>query len=271
MKVKRFLKIFVAALLTLSLTVALVGCGSKETATESGKDSSPEKKILKVGTEAAYAPFEYKDKDGNIVGFDAEFIAAVAKEMGYEVEITHIAWEGLIPALQSGAADVVISAMTITDERKKSALFSDPYLQIVQSVAVKEGSPVKSLDDLEGKVIGVQNNTTGHYWVADLYGVKPEADHEKIKKFDTTPDALVALQNSVVEAVVADRPVVLAYIKENPGAKLTKVDSDQFEDEFYGIAMKLGNDDLAQEVNAAIKKVKESNTYDELIKKYFPE
>ena len=273
---KKFTKFGLVALLILGLTFALVGCGGKtdDTKKDASTDTTKkeEKKALKVATEAAYAPFEYKDKDGKIIGFDAEYVDAVAKAAGFSgAELTHVAWDGLIPALNQGTYDAVISAMTITDERKKSTLFSDPYLNIVQAVAVKEGSTIKTLDDLKGKKIGVQNNTTGHYWAAKMYNVKPEENFDKIKKFDTTPDALEALKTGAVEAVVADRPVVLAYIKENPTSKLTKVDSDKFEKEFYGIAMKSGNTELATKINEGIKKVKEDGTYDKLSKKYFPE
>ncbi len=251
----------VAASLVLALAV-LAGCGTTAKPTGSANVTT-ESKVLKVGSEVAYAPFEFvDDKTNEPTGFDLELVKAVGKAAGFDqVKIENTAWDGLIPALSNGKVDVVISAMTITDERKKSTLFSDKYFQATQYIAVKEGSSIKGSPDLKGKKVGVQTNTTGQY-AAEKLGV------QEIKKFDTTPDALNALKIGAVDAVVADSPVVLWFIKQNPDAKVISVSGD-FEKEYYGMAMKLGNTQLADKINAGLKQVKADGTYNKLYKKYF--
>lgn len=260
---KRISKYILIALLMLGLIV-LAGCGgSKPSATTPTADKPAEKKVLKVGSEISYAPFEFKDEKANKdSGFDLELVTEVGKAAGYdEVKIENVAWDGLIPALNTGKIDVVISAMTITEERQKGALFSDKYFQATQYIAVKEGSPIKSAADLKGKKVAVQTNTTGQY-TAEKLGVKD------IKKFDTTPDAFNALKIGAADAVIADSPVVLWFIKQNPDAKVVYIQGD-FEKEYYGMAMKLGNDEVAKKINAGLKNVIESGKYNDIYKKYF--
>ncbi|HZW82097.1 MAG TPA: basic amino acid ABC transporter substrate-binding protein [Candidatus Deferrimicrobium sp.] len=258
---RNFTKKTIAASLVLCLGI-IAGCGTTKPTTTTNV-APAEKKVLKVGSEAAYAPFEYKDeKTSEITGFDIELVTAVGKAAGFdEVKIENTAWDGLIPALNSKKTDIVISAMTITDERKQSALFSDKYFQATQYIAVKEGSTIKGSADLKGKRVAVQTNTTGQF-VSEKLGVK------EIKKFDTTPDALNALKIGAVDAVVADSPVVLWFIKQNPDAKVTSVTGD-FDKEYYGMAMKLDNKELADKINAGLKQVKDSGKYNAIYKKYF--
>lgn len=251
---KSAIKFTMVALMMVSLLV-LPGCGTTAPAPVA-------KTILKVGTEAAYAPFEYKDeKSDAYIGFDLDLVKAVGEAADMDVKIENLAWDGLIPALNTGKVDVVISAMTITDDRKKSTLFSDNYFQATQLIAVKEGSTIKGSADLKGKKIGVQTNTTGQY-ASEKLSVK------EIKKFDTTPDALNALKIGAVDAVVADSPVILWFIKQNPDSKVSAVQGD-FEKEFYGMAMKLDNKVLADKINAGLKKVIASDKYNVIYKKYF--
>ena len=263
---KKLFKIFALLTLALGLMVA-AGCGANQTSEEPNKAPEPttEKAVLKVGSEASYAPFEYVDeKTGEITGFDAELVTAIAEAVGMKAEITHVEWDGLYPALNTNQVDVVISAMTITDDRKKEVNFSDPYFEAQQLIAIKEGASITGLKDLVGKPVGVQANTTGQYVLEKVSGVNAD----DIKPYPTTPDAMMNLTNGSVQAVVADGPVVLNFIKNNADAKLTTV-TDNFEKEYYGMAIKKDNTELVAKINEGLKKVKDSGKYDEIYNKYF--
>lgn len=266
---KKLVKILALFTFIFGLIIA-AGCGAnqknaEETPKEPAQVKTEDKPVLKIGTEASYAPFEYVDeKTSEITGFDAELVTAVAEEMGMKAELTHVEWDGLYPALNTGQIDVVISAMTITEDRKKEVNFSDPYFEAQQLIAIKEGSEVKGIKDLIGKPVGVQANTTGQYALEEAAGI----NKDDIKPYPTTPDAMMNLVNGSVQAVVADGPVVLNFIKNNTDAALTTV-TDNFEKEFYGMAIKKDNTELVAKVNEALKKVKDSGKYDEIYNKYF--
>lgn len=133
-------------------------------------DNSLGKKYI-VAMDAAYAPFEYIDEaTGEIVGFDAELTKAIGAVMGFEVELMNYQFDGLIAALAGGNIDIIASAMTITEERKKAVTFSEPYFEATQYIVVNEGSDIEDLDQLEGKKIGVQNSTTGDIFISDYFG-----------------------------------------------------------------------------------------------------
>lgn len=253
-------RFILTGLLSLSL-LTLAGCGSTSTPAPSS-NPAPEK-VLKVGSDIAYAPFEFMDEAQKPTGFDIELIQAIGADMGYtKVDLETAAFDGLIPALQAGKYDCVISAMTITEERAKSVQFSDKYFLSGQYIAMKKGANIKSLDDLKGKKIGVQLNTTGQYVV--------EEKGMETQKYDTTPDAMNALISGGVDAVVADSPVVLWFQAQNPNAQVESVNADSGK-EYYGIAMKLDNKELADKVNASLKKLMDSGKYNEIYKKWFKE
>ena len=254
---KKFMQLTMAAVLILGVMVS-AGCGSK-----AETPAAAEKKILKVGTEATYAPFEFTDDAGNITGFDAELIRAVAAEMGYDAQITHIAWDGLDPALNSGQVDAVISAVTITPERQLEMDFSEPYFEASQIIAVRADSTITGMADLKTLKVGVQANTTGQY-ASEKAGI-PDA---QISKYPTAPEAMMNVANGSLDAVVADSPVVMNYLATNPELKMKTV-TDNFEKEFYGIKVKKGNTELMTQINAGLKKVKENGKYDEIFGKYF--
>ncbi|GAW29317.1 basic amino acid ABC transporter substrate-binding protein [Carboxydocella sp. ULO1] len=261
-----FYKKLASMLLAASLVLTLAGCGGGQAAEEKKQGNEGGKQKIVVGTDAAYAPFEYVEEGtGKIVGFDAELMQAIGEAAGLEVEMKNIGWDGLIPGLKSGSVDAVISAMTITEERAREVSFSEPYFKAVQYIAIKEGAPYSKPEDLVGKKIGVQLNTTGHFAAEKIPGVN-KAD---IRTFDTTPAALTELVNGGVEAVVADSPVVLEFIKKNPNAKVTYFDPKFPQEDNYGIAVKKENTELLNKINEGLKKVKESGKYDELYKKYF--
>ncbi|MGI6629497.1 MAG: basic amino acid ABC transporter substrate-binding protein [Bacillota bacterium] len=258
-------RVCLTAVLVILLGIMLVGagCGSGGSTEDQGQGEA--KPVLKVGMEATYAPFEYKDEDGNITGFDADLIRAIGEEMGYDVELSYVEWDGLDPALNSEQIDAVISAVTITEERKLEADFSEPYFEATQIIAVREDSPVQGLADLVGLKVGVQANTTGQYVCEDA-----EIPDENIVKYPTAPDAMMNLANGSLDAVVADAPVVLNYIVNNPEMPFKTV-TDDFEKEYYGIKVKKGNTELLDKINEGLKKVKENGKFDEIHNKYFGE
>ncbi|MEW5921016.1 MAG: transporter substrate-binding domain-containing protein [Bacillota bacterium] len=126
-------------------------------------------RTFKVAQDMAYAPFEYINDTGEPEGFDCDLIRAIAAEMGFAVELVNTNWDGIIPSLLAGTSDMIISAMTITEERQQSVTFSDPYFEATQYIAVKKDSPIKSLEDLQGKKVGVQNATTGDFAITDYF------------------------------------------------------------------------------------------------------
>ena len=147
---KNLKKIF-AVVLALAMLCCLAGCGAKED------------NVLTMATNAEFPPYEYYDGD-KVVGIDAEIAAAIAEKLGMELEIKDMEFDSLITACAGGSVDVVLAGMTVTDERKESVNFSDSYATGIQVIIVKEGSTIATVDDLEGKLIGVQAGTTGDFY-----------------------------------------------------------------------------------------------------------
>jgi len=258
--------------MALAFVLIISACGqSKNTQQESatngtaGEQQEPAKKKLLVGTDAAYPPFE-NIEGGNIVGFDIDLVSAVLEEAGYEFEVQHTGWEPLFQNLQNGSVDIGISAITITEDRKKTYDFSVPYFEASQMILVPEGSSVKTYQDLKDKVIGVQNGTTGDIKAQELLGEKST----DIKKYETTPLAIMAMTKKESEGVIADNAVVKYYVANNPDAKVVAIeDSNSFESEFYGLMVQKGNDQLREAVNAALNTVMDNGKYAEIYKKWF--
>lgn len=217
-------------------------------------------KVLKVGNDPAFPPFEMTTDKGDVVGFDVDLIKAVGAIAGYEVQIIPVAWDGIIPGLIAGNYDVIVSAMTITAERAQSVNFSDPYFEASQViVTLKKDKVLNTLEELTGKKISVQMGTTGDFVATD------EVKNGIIKRFDIATLAVQELLNGNVDAMVIDDPVAQAFVKQFPqlqyGAKCTE--------ELYGFAIAKKNTQLLAELNAALKKVKADGTYDKIFDKWF--
>ena len=256
-------RIALAGLLTLGL-ITLAGCGSTgapSQSSSSGSTPAATDKVLKVGSDITFAPFEFMDQNQKATGFDMDLIQALGKDMGYsKVNVEAASFDGLITALQAGKYDAVISAMTITDDRAKSVDFSNKYFESVQYIAMKKGAGFKTLEDLKGKRVGVQLNTTGQYDV-EAKGIDP-------KKYDTLPDAMNDLLNGGLDAVVCDGPVMIWFQTQNPSAQVDVIQAN-VDPEFYGIAMKKGDTDLVNKMNASLKKLMDNGTYNDIYKKWF--
>lgn len=243
-----------------ALSAVLGGCGEekKDTAKQAA-----EAKVLKVGCNADFAPFEFQDVSGKeYAGFDMDLIRAVGKEMGYEVQIQNINFDGLIPAMDAGNIDVIISGMTITKERAEKVRFSKPYYQSGLTIVVKQdNATVKGFKDLEGKTIAVQIGTTGA-------NKAKEIKDAKVKEFNSSADTFMELKAGGVDAVVNDRPVNDYYLSQGGGQEAKSL-VEVLSAEDYGIAMNKKNEELAQKVDDALTKVKASGEYDKIYEKWF--
>lgn len=227
----------------------------------------PPAKVYVVGTDAAYAPFESQNEKGEIVGFDIDVVTAVAQKAGIEVKFINTPWEGIFNTLTQGDRDLVVSAVTITDERKQTMDFSTPYFDAYQLIAVKANSKVTKFADLKKLKVGVQNGTTGDEVVTKLQG----KTSTNVKRFESTPIALKELEAGGVEAVVADNGVIVNYVANNAGSQFKIVSDKGFTPEQYGIAFKKGNTELQEKFNKGLADIKADGTYATIYKKYFGE
>lgn len=254
----------ISTVLVFSLLFVLSACGTSKTGGSSSDAGKTEKKTLRIVTDAAYAPFEYQDK-GEIVGFDIDFIKAVAKEAGYNLNIEHVGWDPVFVEVKGKTADVGISSITINDERKQTYDFSVPYFLSKQEILVPKDSNIKSAEDLKGKVVAVQNGTTGQEAVEALLG----KNSDKIKKFENNNLAILELKGGGADAVVADNSVVETYVKNNPNDNFKFiVDDGAFDKEFYGLMFAKGSK-LKADFDKGINKVIDNGTYGKIYEKWF--
>ena len=256
----------VSTVLMVALLLVLSACGtSKSTSGTKTTGVDAEKKTLRVVTDAAYAPFEYQDK-GEVVGFDIDFINAVAKEAGYNIKVEHVGWDPIFVELDKKIADIGISAITINDERKQSYDFSVPYFLSTNKILVPKDSDIKSAADLKNnKVVAVQNATTGQEAVEGLLG----KNSDKIKKFENNNLAILELKSGGADAVVADNTVIEEYAKNNPKDNFVVIeDSAAFAKEFYGLMFPKGSK-IKADFDKAVNAVIENGTYAEVYKKWF--
>lgn len=247
-------------ILVLGMVMILAACGSSET----GADGDGEK-TLRVVTDAAYSPMEYLDGD-KVVGFDIDFVKAVAEEAGYKLQVDHVGWDPLFVEIDGGNADLAISSITITEDRKQSYDFSVPYYLSTNEILVPEGSDVKSGADLTDKKVAVQKDTTGHEIAKSILGDNNSA----IRPFETTPLAIQELLSNGADAVIADKPVVDEYVKNNSDKNLTIIMDDNFEQEFYGLLFPKGSE-LVEDFNKAINSLFDNGKYAEIYKEWFGE
>lgn len=223
---------------------------------------SAAEKVLRVGTEPTFAPFEYQNEQGEFVGFDMDLIRAMGKEAGYKVEIMNIGFDALIPAIQAGNIDCAASGMTITDERSKVVTFSDPYYTSGLMVLVKkENTSIKSYADLKGKKIACQIGTTGE-------NKSRAAGASEVIAYNTNTEACLELVQGGVDAVINDAPVVAFYLKTPPG-KNCKTVGEIMEAEQYGFAFAKNNVKLIKDMNKALAVLKKNGEYDKIYAKHF--
>jgi ABC-type amino acid transport substrate-binding protein len=218
---------------------------------------------IRIGTDAAYPPFEEIDDEGNYVGFDIELMEALAEDAGFEIEWINAPFDGIFSALEAGDFDAVISAATITEERLEQVDFSDPYFVASQSISVTvdNAETISEPDDLVGMNIGVQLGTTGEEYAEGIDGVE-------VLSFDSTPLAFQALSQGDVDAVIADTPTSQEIIATNPDLNATIV-GDPLTEEFYGIAVRKDFPELLEAINVSLENVIADGLYAELFEAWF--
>ena len=214
---------------------------------------------LIIGTDATYPPFENK-VGPDLVGFDIDLGSAIAKELGVSPRWVNASFDGIFPALLSRKFDMVVTAATITPERQKTLAFSDPYYDAGQVITLRREQKPITLDDLTGKTVGVQINTTAHVMLEDRAGVR-------LKKFNSIDLAFLDLQNGRLDAVVNDAPTTRFMLKQSfPSLTVvgTPVTAEQ-----YGIACHPEDASLVKAVNAALAELRTSGEYDRIYAKWF--
>lgn len=257
---KKILSAVLAVVMLCTCVLMFTACGGNNSSAASDASSTTEAKELHMATNAAFEPYEYKE-GGEVVGIDADIANAICEKLGCKLVIDDMDFDAIITAVTSGKADFGMAGMTITDERKQSVDFTDPYTNAVQVIIVNEkDSPVASADDLKGKSIGVQMGTTGDIYVTDI-------EDAKVERFNKGADAVLALTQGKVDAVVIDNQPAKAFVAQNPG---TKILDDPFENEEYAICLKKGSE-LTEQFNKALKELKADGTIDTIIKKYISE
>ena len=259
MKARRTAVVLAASLLALSLSA----CGGG-----GGGTTSSGAKLITSGTltdcsDVPYPPFEDFDKSSptGFKGFDIDIISEIAKGMNLKLVVKDSAFDPLQSglALNSGQCDIVASAMTITPDRKQNLDFSDGYYDSKQSLLVPNGSDIKSINDLSGKKVGVQQGTTGKTYAEE------HATGADIVSFPSDAEMYQAIKAGQVDALLQDLPVNLNH-QQDGGFTIVQTYSTN---EQYGIAIKKGNTALVNDVNAQLKKMRSNGTYDRLYNKYF--
>jgi len=222
-----------------------------------------EKISVTVASDATWPPMEMLDANKQIVGFAPDYFTAVAKEAGFSIVFTNVAWDGIFAGVDTGKYDAVISSVTITDERKKQYDFSDPYLNAGQVLVVpKTAVGVSTLTDLKGKKVGAQIGTTGAFEIKKVEGLE-------LKNYDEIGLAFEDMAAGRIQGVVCDTPVAANYAlqREEYKAKFQIV-GEQFTEEYYGVVVKKGNQKLADLFNKGIAAVKAKGIDKELEKKW---
>ena len=176
-----------------------------------------------------------------------------------DLKIEDMAFDSIIPAVQSGKADIGAAGMTVTEDRATQVDFSDSYYTGVQVIIVTDDSDIAEPDDLKGKKIGVQQGTTGDIYSTDDFG------DDNVERFNKGMEAVQALQQGKIDAVIIDNQPAKTFVEENEGLKILET---SYVEEDYALAIKKGNDDLVKKVNDAIKELKEDGTFDKIVAKY---
>ncbi|MCM3778238.1 amino acid ABC transporter substrate-binding protein/permease [Microbacterium hydrocarbonoxydans] len=232
-------------------------------ATAANADTTGEAYV--IGTDTTFAPFEFTDPNGDLVGIDMDLLRAIAEDQGFEVEIRQLGFDAAVQALQANQVDAVMAGMSITDERKQTFDFSDPYFTSGIQLGVLDSSDIQSLDDLDGEAVAVKTGTQGQTFAEenqDEYGFR-------ITPYQDTTDMVDAVKAGQAVGYFEDFPVLAYGIQQGSGFRL--VGEPELGGE-YGFAVNKGqNPELIEMFNAGLKNLQDSGEYDEIVDRYLAE
>lgn len=225
---------------------------------------------LRVAVDPAYEPFVYKDGQGQLVGFNIDFSHAVCEELKRKCVFVEQVWDSMIPGLQSRQYDVIISDMSITEERKRVIDFTDRYYKTPSTIVVKNSLEYKDHDSLKGLSMGVlKGSTQERYAVGEL---APKG--VKVVPYEAQDQVYLDIKAGRLDGTVADKVEVTgAFLRKPEGQDYKAVGEDLFDEKYFGegmgIALRKGQDELKEQLNQTIKKLRENGKYAEIAKKYF--
>jgi polar amino acid transport system substrate-binding protein len=259
---RRVLLLLLGAVLLLG--TALAACGGDDDG--GGGDTGGAAKVdtlqsgtLTVGSDIPYAPFEFGDPP-DYDGFDVNLVDAIAKRLDLKVKWVKTPFDTIFRNLAQGKFDMVASSATITDERKRTVDFSDPYFAADQSLMVKRGSDIRTVADVDGQIVGAQLGTTGAAYAKD------ETDAKEVRTYDLVDDAFKALETGQVAAVINDCPVSAYAMRSKPDLEVVEAIKTG---ESYGFAFEKGSGAVRTAVNRALGEVRSDGTYNRIFKKWF--
>lgn len=220
-------------------------------------------KKIRIATEGAYPPFNYKSADGKLGGFDVDIAKALCAQMKVECEIIAQDWDGIIPGLVKKKYDAIVASMSITDERKKTVDFSEKYYSNHLRILAKKGSGIKGVDDLNTKAVGAQRSTVASQWLEDKLSKKV-----KVKLYDTQTAAYSDLLAGRLTAIVSDVYPAFDWLKKQKDYEFVgqKIEIN----DLIGIAVRKDSAELKEAFSAAIKSLRDSGEYKKINEKYFP-
>ncbi|WHZ03710.1 transporter substrate-binding domain-containing protein [Neobacillus sp. YX16] len=263
-KTKKYVKM---VLVTILAALFLAGCGGDKTSNESSKDvlaQIKEDKKIVFGVKHDTRLFGLKNPStGEVEGFDIDLSKALAEEIfGKDIkpEFVEVTSKTRVGLLNNGKVDAVVATMTITEERKKEVDFTDVYFDAGQSLLVKKGSKIQSIDDLkkDTKVLAVKGSTSS-------INIREKAPETTVLEFENYAEAFTALKAGKGDALTTDDSILYGMAEEDPSFELV---GGTFTEEPYGIAVKKGNTELVDELNKALKSLKDSGKYDEIKDKW---
>jgi len=247
-----------------------VGCSNSQSTTSEGTNTegtnSEAKKELIIGVDDKFAPMGFRDEKNELVGFDIDYARAAGEKMGYEVKFQPIDWKAKESELNSGRIDLIWNGYTITDERKEKVLFTKPYLKNAQVVLTKADSEITKLDDLAGKVIGLQSLSSA---LDALNGNEISKEVKTVTEYADNVLALSDLKIGRTDAVVIDEVVAKYYMSKEEGT--FKLLEESLAPEEYGVGVKKDNEALLDELQKALDDLNADGTASQISEKWFGE